>query len=155
SVKEPLRMLAHPGMIRRGLNREVERDLEAPARRGLHEPVEVVERAEVGMHRGVAAVGGTDGPWAAGLARLRRERVVAALAVRPTDGVDRRQIDDVEAHRGRAVELGLRILERPVTPFAATAARKELVPGGEARALAVGDDLEFAGRPCRRGAIDV
>ena len=49
----------------------------------------------------VAALGGADRPRAArGRRRRRRERVVPALAVRAADRVDRRQVDDVEAHLG-------------------------------------------------------
>ncbi len=54
---EPLRVLAHPRVIRRALDREVERDLDPQALRGLHEAAEVLERAELRVHRGVAALG--------------------------------------------------------------------------------------------------
>src|SRR5207247_7578041 len=144
-VEEPLRMLAHPGMVGRGLDREVERDLQPAAFGLLREVIEVVERAEVGVDGGVTALEAADGPRAAGLAWLGGERVVAALAMRAADRMDRRQVDDVEAHGGRAVELRLRVLERAVPALRAAAARKELVPGGEARALAVGHHLEL---PC-------
>src|SRR3989454_11151789 len=45
-VKEPLRVLADPGVIRRALDGEVERDLEPEAPRGLDEAGKVVERAQ-------------------------------------------------------------------------------------------------------------
>ena len=72
--------------------------------------------------------------------------VVAALAVHGADRVDRRQVDDVEAHRGDAVELLGRGDERAVhraagLVAAAGGAREELVPGAEEGALAVDVDL--------------
>src|SRR5262245_7302724 len=142
AVEEPLWMLVHPWMIGRCLDGAIERDLQATALCRLHEPVEVVERAEVGMHGGVAALGAADRPRAAGIAGLRGERVVAALTVRAADRVDRRQVHDVEAHGGGAIELRLGVLQRAV-PAITAAAREEFVPGGEARTLAVGDDLEL------------
>ena len=78
---EPLRMLLDPGMVGRALDREVERDLEPVGVRRLDQAVEVVERAELGMERVVAALGAADRIGAAGIVRPRRQRVVAALAV--------------------------------------------------------------------------
>src|SRR5215510_1033611 len=89
-MEEPLRMLADPGMIRRALDREIERDLEPELPRRLDEAVEILEGAEVGMHGGIAAVGAADRPRASRIARCRLEGVVAALAVRESDRVDRR-----------------------------------------------------------------
>ena len=73
------------------------------------------------------------------------EGVVGALAVDLADRVDRRQVDDVEAHRGDGVEplggglegaagdlAGLGVLRR------ALGAREELVPAAEERLGAVG-----------------
>src|SRR5882672_3920984 len=107
------------------------------------------------MDGGVAALGAADGPRAARLAGRGRQRVVAAFAVRAADGMDRRQVDDVEAHGGRAVELRLRVLERAVPALAAAAAWEELVPGGEARALAVRDHLELPAGPRGRAAVEI
>ena len=45
-----------PGMIRRALDGEVERDLHAEAAAGVDEAAEIVERAELRMHRVVAAL---------------------------------------------------------------------------------------------------
>ena len=62
----------------------------------------------------------------AGIVGRRDERVVAPLAVRLPDRVDRRQVDDVEAQLGQPRELLLHAFEP--TP----GAREELVPGAEA-----------------------
>src|SRR5207253_7071713 len=123
--------------------------LEAEAARALDEPVEVVEGAELRVDRRVAALRAADRPGTARVAEPRRERVVLALAVRAPDRVDGRQVDDVEAHRRRALELRLRVLE------GSARAREELVPCGEARALAVGDDLELLLAPGRVGVVEV
>ncbi len=52
------------------------------------------------VDRVVAALGRADRPRRADVVRLGDQRVVAALAVDLADRVDRRQVDDVEAHRG-------------------------------------------------------
>ena len=62
-----------------------------------HQAAEVFQRTQVGVHGFVAALIGADGPWAARLAG-RGLAVVGALAVRAADGVDGRQVDDVEPH---------------------------------------------------------
>ena len=54
-------------MVRRALDREVERDLDAVLAPGRHEPVEVRQRAELGMDRVVAAVEPIAPPIAHGL----------------------------------------------------------------------------------------
>ena len=72
------------------------------------------------------------------------ERVVRALAVDLADRVDRRQVDDVEAHLGHGVQAVGRRAERAADRLAvgvemgALAAREELVPAAEQGALAVG-----------------
>jgi hypothetical protein len=74
-------------------------DLEPVAASRAHEQVEVVERAQVGVDRVVAPVRRADGVRAAGVALLRVEGVVLALARGRADRVDRGEVDDVEAHR--------------------------------------------------------
>ena len=106
------------------------------------------------MDRVVSALGPADGPRAPGLARLGGQRVVAALAVGAADRMDRRQVGDVEPHRGRPLELALGVAKRPVAA-GDVGAGEELVPGGEARALAVDDDLVFALGPGGVGAVEV
>src|SRR5690606_22419489 len=93
----PLGILAHVRMIRRALESDVERDLEALPSRVLDERTEILERAERGMHALVPARRGTDLPRRARLTRARIEPVVRALAMRHADRVNRRQIHDVEA----------------------------------------------------------
>ena len=130
----------HPRVVGRALQREVERDLEAELVRLGDERVEVLERAEVGMDGVVAALGRADRPRDAGIAGPGVERVVRALAKRRADRMDRREVDDVEAHGGdgrqplRRGGEGARLgrVERR-----AFGAREELVPRAVERALAV------------------
>ena len=90
--------------------------------------------------------------------RAGDQRVVRPLAVLDTDRVDRRHVDDVEAHVGDGVEAlrgGAEVAGGPLTGFVvadgAFGARKEFVPGAAARELALhqqrvrlGDCHEFA-----------
>ena len=78
AVVEPLGMLAHPRVIGRALDREVERDLHAELRGAAHEAVEVVERAELGVDGVVAALGAADRPRAARIAGPRASACCSA-----------------------------------------------------------------------------
>ena len=93
------------GWSGRALQCEVERDLHAELVGALRRTREVLDRAEFRVDRVVAAFVGADRPRRADVGLARRQRVVAALAVDPADRVDRRQVDDVEAHVGDPLEL--------------------------------------------------
>ena len=75
---------------------------------GFGEGLEVLDRAEVGVHGLVAAGLVADRPGGAGVLRSGGEGVVGALAVGQADRVDRRQVEDVEAELGEPRELVLR-----------------------------------------------
>src|SRR6516165_8170170 len=94
----------------------VERDLQAELVGGPYEVVEVIKSAERGMHRRVPAGLIADSPRAAHIAGPRNQRVVRPLAMRMANGMDRGQIDDVEAERGELGEATLRIREGAVPP---------------------------------------
>ncbi len=96
--------LVDPRVVGRGLQGQVEGDLEAELAGPGDERVEVLEGAEVGMDGVVAAVLAADRPRRAGVVRARGQRVVGALAVDLADRVDRRQVDHVEAHLGDGVQ---------------------------------------------------
>ena len=89
-VLEPLRVLRQPGMVGRGLEGEVERELHPVLAQRRDERREVVLRAEVGVDRVVPARGSADRPGAADVARRGALGVVPPLAVRLADRVDRR-----------------------------------------------------------------
>ena len=103
---------------------------------------EVLERAELGMDRVVPALRRADRIGAADdRPAPARQAVVAALAVRRADRMDRREIEHVEAHvadRGQARD---HVVEGAVPRrIVGLRAREHLVPGGEACRLAL--DLE-------------
>ena len=62
-------MLLDPRVVGRALDREVERDLQAVRVGGVDQPVEVVEGAELGVERVVAAFLAADGIGAARVVR--------------------------------------------------------------------------------------
>ena len=66
-----LRMLPQPGMIRRALDGEIERDLHAVRGRGVAQAAEILERAERRMDRVVPALAAADRVGAAGIVRRR------------------------------------------------------------------------------------
>ncbi len=91
--------------------------------------------AELRMERRVAALGGADRPRAADVLRGGRERIVAALAPLAADRMDRRQVQDVEAHLRDVRQPGFAVAERAVRAcVSAAGAREHLVPRGKARA---------------------
>ena len=75
-----------------------QRQLHALRAGGLDQPAEVLVRAQGRQDVLVAALFRADGPGAADVAGLGHERIVAALALQPADGVDGREIQHVEAH---------------------------------------------------------
>src|SRR5206468_4121299 len=94
----------------------------------------------VGMDRVVTAVFGADRPRRAGITGAGVERVVGAFAERLTDGVDRREVDDVEAHCGNCREPLGRSLERPRqwrVEARAFGTGEELVPRADEGPLAI------------------
>ena len=101
-----------------------------------------------GATRVVAAVRGADGVRGPDVARRRLERVVAALAVRVADGMDRQHVQDVESHlrdvRDAPLGLGERRGRRPLR-IATLRAGEELVPGAEPGALAVDHERQLRG----------
>ncbi len=137
-------MLLDPRMIGRAVDREVERELEAVGVRRLDQAVEVIERAELGMERVVAAVRAADRVRAAGIVGGRRQRVVAALAVLPADRVDRGEVEHVEPHALDVGQAADHVVEGAVAGgIAARRAREHLVPGGELGGRPVDRDLEL------------
>ena len=101
---EPFRVALHPRVVRRGLQRQVQGHFESQLTGPRHEGVEVLEGAQVRVDGVVAALVGADGPRRAGIVRSGDQGVVRALAVLDADRVDRRHVDDVEAHGGDGVE---------------------------------------------------
>ena len=125
-------MLLHVGMIGRALKGDVQRHLDAEIARALHEAAEILQGAQLRMHRLMPALLGADGPGAARIFRARQQGVVAALAVGAADGMNGRKVQHVEAHGGDFGQPRLAVLEGAVpTLLAHAGARKQLVPGAE------------------------
>ena len=137
-MAEPFGMFLHPGMIRRALHRQIERQLHSQFFCAAPQRMEIIPAAELGMDRRMASLFRPDRPRAPHIIGGGRGGVVATLAKRPTDGVDRREIEHVESHRVHVVEpigqIGKRAmaarLQRP-------GAGKNLIPGTPARPLPI------------------
>ncbi len=151
---EPLGMLLDPGMVRGTLQGQVQGDLQAHVSRLGHKSPEVLEPAQPRVHRVVPTLARPDGPGRPHVVLLRHQGVVAPLPVDPADGVNGRQVDDVEAHPRDSGQPARRrgeraVFNRPPQPVdgRALGAREELIPGREQRPRAV--DPHASGR--RRG----
>ena len=145
---EPLRVLLDPGMVGRGLQRQVDRHFHAEFPGAGDERVEVGERAEVRVDGVVPAFRRADRPRRARVAGARLKGVVPPLAEGRADGVDRRQVDDVEAHLRDRLKTARRGVQRPGDRLPAAhrvelhtfRAREELVPGPVEGALPLDED---------------
>ena len=133
-------------MIRRALERVVERHLQTEGARGPDEAAEVLQGPQLGIHPRVASVLVADGPGAPRVVGPGDQRVVGTLAVGPADRMNRGQIDDVETQRRDAVEGAFGVTEGAVAlGIAGGGSREELVPGGESGLAAIGAGLAAIG----------
>ena len=131
---EPLRVLGHPRVVGRALERQVEGDLHPQGPRARHEGVEGLEAPQVRVDGVVAALGRSDPVGGARIPGPRFEGVVLALPVGRADRMDRREVHHVEAHGGDARQVLGRRAQRARHPGAVRAlegplgAREDLVP---------------------------
>src|SRR5207249_1427415 len=107
--------------------RDVEREVDLLLRCRRDQTTEAGQRAQLLVDRLVAALFRAYRPGAAGLSGPRR-LLVGALAVGPADGVDGRQVEDVETEAGDSRQETLDIFERPGFASFSGAPGKELVP---------------------------
>ncbi|MNS60425.1 hypothetical protein D3C72_934220 [compost metagenome] len=144
SPAEPARVLLEPGVVLGALDGEVEGDFQAMLGRRGHQAAEVVAAAQLRVNCLVAAFRAADGIRAARVAGLRREGIVAALAVLHADRMDGREVQHVEAHVADHRQALVHIIEGAVALGAVgDRAREQLVPTGELRGRAVDIDGEF------------
>ena len=119
-------MLLQPRVVGRALDGEVERDLDAELAAARDQRAR--SPRSVPSSGSIASWPPSSEPIAHGLpgiARAGDERVVAALAVRRADRVDRRQVDDVEAELGEVGQhLGRRPRSRPTSAGRARTRRR-------------------------------
>jgi len=114
-------------------------DIEQLARRD--KAAEILQRAQFAMNRVVVAFGGSDGVGTVRIAFIGRHPIVAAIAVRLPNRVDRRDIDDVKSHCRDIRQPRHAVPESAVLAGRlALAARHHLVPGPGARPRPVGDE---------------
>ena len=142
----------HPGMVRRALERVVERDLDpvlaARRARNARKSSSVPRAGSIALCPPCSLPMAHGEPGSSGPAV---ERVVASLPEAPPDRVDRRQVDHVEAHRRDLRQPLDAVAEGPVAArHPALGAREHLVPGGEPGQRPVDDDLELPVVPRRR-----
>ena len=173
---KPLGVLLDPRMVGRALQRIVERHFHLQLAGCRDEPIEILERPERRLDRGMAAVLISDRPWASNIIRLRCERVVLALAEAAANRMNRRQIHDIESKLGDPRQLLCRLDKRAVPqtvlvwrliatraarvarvarPARCHGAREHLVPRGETRTRAIDDDRQLATktRQIRRSCV--
>src|SRR5439155_22478323 len=113
--------------------------------RSLDEVPEVIDRAELRMDRGMPSLAASDRPRAARILLLGALLVVAPLAKCFSDGMDGREIEDVQSHPGQARKLRFHIAKRPVLILhRGRRPREELVPGAERRSTPIDLDPHLA-----------
>lgn len=155
---EPVFVFLQPRMVRRALNRKIQRHLQSLRACCLDQTTETFQPTEFGMDFGMTAIGCANRVWAARLALHRRDRIIAALAVVQTDRVDRWHVQHVEVHRADMRQPFDHIVKGAMpVDITALRARKQLVPTGEVRRAAFrfdpeGDRIFRAGTACRRPA---
>ena len=132
--REPLGVLGDPRVVGGALEGQVERHLHAQASGAFDETVEVIEGTQIRVDGVVPSLGRADpigGTWVTGGCD---QGVVLALTERRANRVDRRQVDNVEAHVGDAWQVLGGIRKRAGHPGAVGVlvgtrrARENLVP---------------------------
>ena len=132
-------------VVRRALEGDVEGDVDpvpraAASRRSKSSSVPRAGWTAVCPPSGPPMAHGLPGSFGPG-----GERVVRPLAEGPADRVDRRQVEDVEAHAGDVGQALLHVAEGAVPAgLGGRRAGEELVPGAEPGPLAVHPDAEHA-----------
>jgi hypothetical protein len=111
---EPVGVRLHVRVVGRALKGDVERDLQPVVGRAREQVPKVFFGAERRQDRLVPALGRADGPGAAHVVGAGLERVVRPLALHAADGMDRREIQHVEAHFGNGGQARLHVAEGAV-----------------------------------------
>ena len=143
TLEKPLGMLVDIRVVGRAIDREVERDLQATLLDLADEPVEILERAE--FRRDILVPSAVDSlPTVAdrightGLSGLAGRGIVAPLAVRFADRMDRRKINHIEPHRLGVIDAAEAIAEgRARVGLALGGTRKKFIPRRKGRPLTV------------------
>jgi len=155
-VAKPGGMGLDVGMIRRALERQVERNLHPEIGGAGHQAGEVVETAECRMDRVVTSLGPADGPGASEVFLAGHEGVVGSLPEAGADRVNGRQVDDIESHPRDVGQPGGAVGQRSVAGRVGRCRPgEELVPGAEASAFTVYPYAQLDRIPGGQGAVGV
>src|SRR5207245_7050809 len=132
SFVKPFGMFLDVGMIGRAIECEIERDFHSAFSHLFLEPVEVRKCAERWLDRLVAARFTANCPRYARVTRFADDGVIASFAIRVTDRMNRRKINDIETHRLCVIDPRQTTAKRRAT-IATTfcRARKKFIPCAE------------------------
>ena len=137
---KPLRVLAHVGMIRGTIDREIERDLHSAFTHFALEPVKIFQRTKRRLDRFVTARLAPNCPRHTRISRVRGHRIVSPFAVRMSDRMNWWKINHVEPHPAGVIYPRQTLAERRSTVGTTFGrARKKFVPSGDLRFLALDD----------------
>ncbi len=125
-------MLLEPGVVLGALDGEVQSDLQAVLAGRGHQFAEIVQRAQLRVDGVVTTLLAADGIGAARVVRAGLQAVVRTLAMLAPDGVDRREVQHVEAHVADRWQTLVHVAEGAVSiGVIGLRAREQLVPAGE------------------------
>src|SRR5215467_3093256 len=111
---EPFAVLFHVGVIRRALKSNIDGDLDPIGSCLLHESPKVLQGSQLMLDRFMSSLQSADRPRAARISGAAGGSIVLSLPVGLSDGMNRRKIQDIEAHRGNVGEARLTVFERTV-----------------------------------------
>ena len=95
---------------------DIKREFQATLGRRPNQVAEILRRAQFRVNGLVPSLRRSDSPGAAGVTRASYGRVVPSLAKTPANRVNRRQVEDIEAHGSYVRQPFLKVLEGAMTP---------------------------------------
>src|SRR5206468_7609111 len=97
---KPFGMLADIRMVGRALVCDIQSDFHSTISRNGDETAEIVKCPQLRMYGLMPALRAADGPRTAWIAPPRLRRAVLSFAMSHTDGMDRREVKNIETHPG-------------------------------------------------------
>ena len=127
-------MLPDIRVVRRPLEGNVQGHFQVDLPGPGHKMPEIFQGAQLRVHRLMPAFGRADGPGRAHVLGFGHRLVILALAVGAADGVDGRQIENIEAHPGDVRQPRLTVFEGAVlSGNGGAGAGKHFIPGAVTR----------------------
>ena len=149
-------MLPDIRVVGRTIEREIERDLHPAFAHFALQRIEIFESAERQLDCLMPAGFAPDCPRHAGIATLGDDRIIAALAIRMADGMDRREINHVKSHRFSLVKPRQTIAERrSATAASLGRTREKFIPRSELRRRTIDNHLSRGRVLCGRRAVRI